>query len=69
MKMLKLFYELVQLARNKDHMPFGSTGRDLMKRGLIDENMGMHRDVRDIIVCSVEGDGLDMRMVNPLAVQ
>jgi hypothetical protein len=64
-----MFYELVMMARDKNHVPFGNTGSSLCKTGLINDDMSMHASTRNIIQCCVEGEGLNMSLVSPLAVE
>lgn len=61
-----LFYELVMLARDKNHKPFGSAADDLRRMRLVNDDMSMHSSTRNIIRCSVRGDALNMRIVSPL---
>ena len=62
------FYEAVMLARNPNHRLFGNVGEKLTAYGILQD--GRMRDaVREIIVASVEGEGLSMRLRSPLAPQ
>jgi hypothetical protein len=58
-----LFYELVMLARDRNHQCFGNTGEQLARLGL----NPMHSDERYIIKAAVEGEGVNMRLVSPYA--
>jgi hypothetical protein len=60
------FYEAVMLARNPNHRLFGNTGEKLTSFGIL-QNGRMHDATREIIVASVEGEGLSMRLRSPLA--
>lgn len=60
-----LFYEAVMLARNPRHRLFGNSGEKLEKRGILESGQ-MHEATREIIVASVEGDGMGMKLRSPL---
>ena len=61
-----LFYELVMKARNPDHKFFGTSEKALIAAGLIQEGGGhLHSSIRNIILSSVEGEGLELRLVSP----
>lgn len=62
-------YELGQIARNPDHVPFGSLGGVLAGTNLIDGDGRMHDDTRHVVLSSLPGDGMDMRLVHPAAGQ
>jgi len=55
------FYEAVTLARNPKHELWPGAADQL--GGLLDDAGAMHRAVREIIVASVEGEGLDMKLL------
>jgi hypothetical protein len=68
------FYELVHLARDSEHelwtggTPFSDKNplqllRDL---SLIDADNRMGQTIREFVLCAVEGDDLEMKVVNPL---
>ena len=61
------FYELVMLCRDRTHQLFGSVGGVLRDRNLIEQNGQPHGSIRNIVLSAVEGDMLDMCLVNPLA--
>ena len=60
------FYEAVMLARNPDHQLFGNAVEKLTAFGILQDGR-MHDATREIIVASVEGEGLGMRLRSPLA--
>lgn len=60
------FYEAVMLARNPNHRLFGNAGEKLAAFGLLQDGR-MHDATREIIVASVEGEGLSMRLRSPLS--
>ena len=69
-------YELVMLCRNPKHELFGLIGALLRVQSLVearDTSNGtayyVRDQVRDIILASVEGEGMDMHLVNPIGVQ
>ena len=68
------FYEAVELARNPHHKVWGASKDELRGLGLCDDadvdasnDMFMHSSTRDIILASVEGEGTEMRLVNPIS--
>jgi len=61
------FYELVEIARNPNHKPFGNAVTVLHERGLLDEDGQMHDTIRDVVLASAEGEGTRLCLVNPVA--
>ena len=63
-------YEARELARNRAHHPFGNAGDVLVSRGLAqrrtDGSYELESAVRDIVLCAVQGEGLDTRIENPV---
>lgn len=69
-------YELVMLCRDPNHKLFGDCGQDLAALQLVEKNppgggriYWVRDQVRDIVLAMVEGEGLDMQLVNPVGVQ
>jgi hypothetical protein len=62
-----VFYELVQLCKNREHKLFGNTGEILEKLRLV-ENGEIHDSIRNVVLSAVEGDGLNIRLTSPLAI-
>lgn len=62
------FFELVQKCRNPQHIMFGDAKEIAQKFGLIEQGK-IHDVIKDIILSAVEGDMLDMKMVDPIAEQ
>jgi len=60
-----LFYEAVMIAKDHNHDPWGDSKDKLKVYGLLESDGRMHDSVRNIILASVEGEWLDMRLVNP----
>ncbi len=60
------FYDVVMMARDKNYKPFGVNGEILCQLVLINKDNSMHDSTRNIILASVEGDMLEMRLVNPI---
>lgn len=60
------FYELVMSCRNPSHRLFGTAaGEELKRRALIerlnpDGTAEIHDDIRNIVLASTDGEGLDM---------
>lgn len=60
-------YELVMLCRDPKHELFGNAGDILKELNLIEGDGRPHDDVRQIVLASTEGEGMDMHLVSPLA--
>jgi hypothetical protein len=39
----------------------------LKKRGLLEDNGAIHDSIKNIVLSSVKGEGMDMRLTNPIA--
>lgn len=64
------FYDLVMLARDDNHRPFGGTGTDLVARCLLANDgqaFSMHDSVRNIVLSAVSGEGFDLCIGSPAA--
>lgn len=65
-----ILYELVMFARDSNHQIFGDCGQELVSFNLLsvdnDGNYRIHDSTRNIVLSSVEGEGFDMVMVNPV---
>ena len=46
--------------------PFGDSKAILKAHALIDENENVHDDIKTIVLNSVEGSGMSLKLVNPL---
>lgn len=58
--------DLSKMARDSAYMPLRS--RELVEAGFINETTGrLHRCIAEIIVAATEGEGLELRLVNPVA--
>jgi hypothetical protein len=55
-------YELVMVARNRDHKPFGNTGDKLRDLRLLP----MHQSVRNVVLSAFHGEGLQMALRSPV---
>lgn len=60
-------YELVMKCRDKNHQLFGNTGERLKKLRLIEEDGSIHGSIRNIVLSSAEGEGLEMTFKSPVA--
>lgn len=61
-------YELVMLARDSKHELWGQTGEGLKKLSLIEETTSgysIHSSIKNIILSSAVGDGLEMEFQDP----
>ncbi len=61
------FYDIVMMARDKNYKPFGKNGEVLAQLVLINKDNSMHDSIKNIILASVEGDMMEMKLVNPIA--
>ena len=63
-------FDLVEKCKDAGHQlgspPFGDSKSILTKRGLIDKNGEVHDAVKKIVLNSVEGSGIFLKLVNPL---
>jgi hypothetical protein len=59
------FYDLVEKCRNKDYKFFGDNEKILEDLSLIN-NGRPHESIRNIILSSVEGEGLEMTLTSPI---
>lgn len=63
-----IFYELVMLARDRNHELFGRAGEELRNRALIGPGNHMHDSLRNIVMSAVTGEGMDMVLGNPITI-
>lgn len=63
-------YDLTMICRDRSYKPFGKIGPDLQALSLgtmnPDGTMSVHESIRNIVLSSVEGDGMDMQIVDPV---
>ncbi len=62
-------YELVEMCRDANHKPFGSTGDELKARYLVEEIDGLwrvHESTKNIVLLAVSGEGLDLTVGDPI---
>lgn len=60
-------YELVMLARDATHTPWGATLGELKRAGLVGPDGRMHTSIRNVVLSAVTGDGGNMVLGNPRA--
>lgn len=60
-------FDLVMFARDPGDTLDRDTLQMMKKFSLVDESGAMPRDVRNVVLSAAEGDGLNMRLVSPLA--
>jgi hypothetical protein len=64
------FFDLVEKCKNPSYRfvvnPFADSKAILRKYGLIDENDRVHDDVRNIVINSIQGDGLSIELISPI---
>ena len=62
------FYELVEVCKNPSHQVFSSKQKEyLISRALMQSDGRIHQSVRNIVLSSVQGEGLELSLVNPIA--
>lgn len=60
------FIELVSLCRNNDHQIFGNAAEHFAS--LMDDRGQVFQSIADIVLSAVEGEGLNMRLVDPIGI-
>lgn len=63
------FYELMQLAKNKDHKIFGNISQDLLDCSLLNGNKDeyyLHDSIKNIVLSSIKGEGFNIQLINPI---
>lgn len=58
-------YELVMLCRDSNHKPFGNSDKILVELALV-QNGRVHDSIRNIVLSSVSGEGLEMTFGSPV---
>lgn len=61
-----LLYELAEKCRDRNHKFFGNTGDTLREKELVQSDYSMHSSIKNIVLSSIEGEGMEMRLVNPI---
>lgn len=61
-----LLYELVKKCRDRSHRFFGNTGETLRSMELVQSDHSIHSSIKHIVLSSVEGEGMEMRLVRPI---
>jgi len=61
------FWELVRACQDDNHTPAQQILTELTKSGLVGLDGEIHTSVKNIVLSSVEGEGLDMTLVSPVA--
>lgn len=59
-------YELVMICRDRTHTIWGSIAGQLRDLALLQADGRVHDSIRNIVLSSVEGDGMRMTLVNPI---
>lgn len=59
------FYELVQVARDRSHRPFGNSGDVLASLSLLQPGGRMHQSIRNIVLSATDGEQLDVSLCDP----
>lgn len=63
-----VLYELAEKCKDSSHELFGKSGDLLRELSLIESNGSVRDIVQDIVLASIEGEGLEMHLVNPIGV-
>lgn len=61
-----IFYDIIMMAKDKNYKPPEKNGEVLCQLGLINKDNSMHSSTRNIILASVKGDMMEMKLVNPI---
>lgn len=74
-----VIYELAELAKDRNHVVWGSLGEDACSLGLLQHTgvepksapgaYQLHDSIRNILLNATEGEGLELRLVSPIAPQ
>ena len=65
-----VFYELVEVCKDRHHKPWGNLGHDLAEIGGVEQGSDgiiVHDSIRNIVLSAVTGEGLEMGLQNPIA--
>ena len=62
-----VFLAFVEFCRNPQNQISEKTKEIVKKRSLLEDNGAIHSSVKNIVLCSVEGEGLDMKLSSPIA--
>ncbi|MCL1840121.1 hypothetical protein FWF89_04005 [Candidatus Saccharibacteria bacterium] len=61
------FFELVELCRNANYEIWNDADADTLKAlSLLQPNGRIHEDIRAVVLASVNGKGLNMKLVSPV---
>ena len=65
-------YDLAMFCRDPTYEFFGDNGSKLVSLGLLnarpDGKFAVHESIYNVVTSAVDGEGLDMRLVNPVAI-
>ncbi len=61
------FVDLVEICRDADYQPFGDNAERLMQAALMQSDGSVYSSIKSVVLSAVEGEGLDMRLVSPVA--
>lgn len=62
-------FELVELSRNPQHVPFGNAGDKLKAFSLASEKDGkwtVHNSIRNVVLSAASGEGMDVQIGDPI---
>jgi len=60
------FYELVQICRNPGHKIFSEREQKILTElSIIEKDGSVRSETRDFVICAVDGESLDMKIVDP----
>ena len=61
------FCDLAMKCRNPDYQVSGQALDTLQRLGLLESDGGVHDITKNIVLSAAEGDGIDMKLVSPIA--
>ena len=59
-------YDLVERCKNSKYQMSEDTEKDLIKQSLLQRDGQPHSSIRNIVLSSIQGEGLEMKFVDPI---
>lgn len=63
------FWDLVLVCQDDGYEPMAACAVELKRSGLMLPDGSVHAAIKDIVLSSVEGEGIDMTLVSPVAAE
>ena len=60
------FWDLARKCQDSNYKIFEVNQKVLIDVGLMDSNKNIHQSIKNIVLSSIEGSGLDIHLVNPI---